>query len=107
MTDLKKVVGFLSDSGEIDGKLLEWTHLFIAYPKDKVSGLVTEKVRCANVGVLDNVSVGDFCKIYYDDKGKGILIQSVQPDDDTLYEYLTADPDSVPERYAELMEGIK
>ena len=82
MTDLKRVIGYFSDTAVIDGKELSWTHLYVSYPKDKAVGLAVEICKCKSSSVLEGVEVGDYVELYYDERKKVVLVQPVQPTDD-------------------------
>lgn len=86
MNDVKMIVGYRS--GEFvteQGERIEYYRLSVLYPSDDTTGLKAEEVKVRDAQVLENVKLGAFVNLYFDDKKKCILINEVENvDDDTL-----------------------
>lgn len=86
MNDVKMIVGYRS--GEFvteQGERIEYHRLSVLYQSDDTTGLKAEEVKVRDAQVLENVKLGSFVNLYFDDKKKCILINEVENvDDDTL-----------------------
>lgn len=86
MNDVKMIVGYRS--GEFvteQGERIEYHRLSVLYQSDDTTGLKAEEVKVRDAQVLENVKLGAFVNLYFDDKKKCILINEVENvDDDTL-----------------------
>lgn len=80
------IVGYRS--GEFvteQGERIEYHRLSVLYQSDDTTGLKAEEVKVRDAQVLENVKLGSFVNLYFDDKKKCILINEVENvDDDTL-----------------------
>lgn len=80
------IVGYRS--GEFvteQGERIEYHRLSVLYQSDDTTGLKAEEVKVRDAQVLENVKLGAFVNLYFDDKKKCILINEVENvDDDTL-----------------------
>lgn len=86
MNDVKMIVGYRS--GEFvteQGEKIEYFRLSVLSQSDDTTGLKAEEVKVRDAQVLENVKLGSFVNLYFDDKKKCILINEVENvDDDTL-----------------------
>lgn len=86
MNDVKMIVGYRS--GEFvteQGERIEYYRLSVLYPSDDTTGLKAEEVKVRDAQVLENVKLGAFVNLYFDDKKKCILINEVENvDEETL-----------------------
>ena len=86
MNDVKMIVGYRSgDFVTEQGERIEYYRLSVLYQSDDTTGLKAEEVKVRDAQVLENVKLGAFVNLYFDDKKKCILINEVENvDDDTL-----------------------
>lgn len=86
MNDVKMIVGYRS--GEFvteQGERIEYHRLSVLYQSDDTTGLKAEEVKVRDAQVLENVKLGSFVNLYFDDKKKCILINEVENvDEETL-----------------------
>lgn len=79
MNDVKMIVGYRS--GEFvteQGERIEYYRLSVLYQSDDTTGLKAEEVKVRDAQVLENVKLGSFVNLYFDDKKKCILINEVE-----------------------------
>lgn len=86
MNDVKMIVGYRSCEFVTEqGERIEYYRLSVLYQSDDTTGLKAEEVKVRDAQVLENVKLGSFVNLYFDDKKKCILINEVENvDDDTL-----------------------
>lgn len=83
MNDVKMIVGYRSGEFVTDqGERIEYYRLSVLYPSDDTTGLKAEEVKVRDSQVLENVKLGAFVNLYFDDKKKCILINEVEDDDE-------------------------
>lgn len=83
MNDVKMIVGYRSGDFVTDqGERIEYHRLSVLYPSDDTTGLKAEEVKVRDAQVLENVKLGAFVNLYFDDKKKCILINEVEDDDE-------------------------
>lgn len=91
MNDLKMIVGYRS--GEFvteQGERIEYHRLSVLYQSDDTTGLKAEEVKVRDAQVLENVKLGSFVNLYFDDKKKCILINEVENVDEETLNAFTA-----------------
>lgn len=91
MNDVKMIVGYRS--GEFvteQGERIEYYRLSVLYPSDDTTGLKAEEVKVRDAQVLENVKLGAFVNLYFDDKKKCILINEVENVDEETLNAFTA-----------------
>lgn len=94
MAKIKKVLGFkIGDFNTDDGKCIHFINLFTASPAVGVIGLQSEKFKVDSDDVLNDVELGQFAELYFNDKQKVVLIQPIQPTDEILAEFHEINPD--------------
>lgn len=89
--DVKMIVGYRS--GEFvteQGERIEYYRLSVLYPSDDTTGLKAEEVKVRDAQVLENVKLGAFVNLYFDDKKKCILINEVENVDEETLNAFTA-----------------
>lgn len=86
MSNYKKVLGYkIGDFMADNGNNYHYINLFTAAPADGVVGLVAEKHKVDSDAVLDGLVLGSIVELYFNDKGKVVLIMPVlDPTDDIL-----------------------
>lgn len=82
MSKLKKVLGY--KIGEFDpqdgtGKKVHYTHLYVCFPKDEVTGLSVDIFKCLNDDVLEGITPGDYVTVYFNENKKVQLLMSEEP----------------------------
>ena len=91
MNDVKMIVGYRS--GEFvteQGERIEYHRLSVLYQSDDTTGLKAEEVKVRDAQVLENVKLGSFVNLYFDDKKKCILINEVENVDEETLNAFTA-----------------
>lgn len=91
MNDVKMIVGYRS--GEFvteQGERIEYHRLSVLYQSDDTTGLKAEEVKVRDAQVLENVKLGAFVNLYFDDKKKCILINEVDNVDEETLNAFTA-----------------
>ena len=91
MNDVKMIVGYRS--GEFvteQGERIEYHRLSVLYQSDDTTGLKAEEVKVRDAQVLENVKLGSFVNLYFDDKKKCILINEVENVDEETLNAITA-----------------
>ena len=91
MNDVKMIVGYRS--GEFvteQGERIEYYRLSVLYQSDHTTGLKAEEVKVRDAQVLENVKLGSFVNLYFDDKKKCILINEVENVDEETLNAFTA-----------------
>lgn len=91
MNDVKMIVGYRS--GEFvteQGERIEYHRLSVLYQSDDTTGLKAEEVKVRDAQVLENVKLGSFVNLYFDDKTKCILINEVENVDEETLNAFTA-----------------
>lgn len=91
MNDVKMIVGYRS--GEFfteQGERIEYYRLSVLYQSDDITGLKAEEVKVRDAQVLENVKLGSFVNLYFDDKKKCILINEVENVDEETLNAFTA-----------------
>lgn len=91
MNDVKMIVGYRS--GEFvteQGERIEYYRLSVLYQSDDTTGLKAEEVKVRDAQVLENVKLGSFVNLYFDDKKKCILINEVENVDEETLNAFTA-----------------
>lgn len=91
MNDVKMIVGY--HSGEFvteQGERIEYYRLSVLYQSDDTTGLKAEEVKVRDAQVLENVKLGAFVNLYFDDKKKCILINEVENVDEETLNAFTA-----------------
>ena len=91
MNDVKMIVGYRS--GEFvteQGERIEYHRLSVLYQSDDTTGLKAEEVKVRDAQVLENVKLGSFVNLYFDDKKKCILINKVDNVDEETLNAFTA-----------------
>lgn len=91
MNDVKMIVGYRS--GEFvteQGERIEYHRLSVLYQSDDTTGLKAEEVKVRDAQVLENVKLGSFVNLYFDDKKKCILINEVDNVDEETLNAFTA-----------------
>lgn len=91
MNDVKMIVGYRS--GEFvteQGERIEYYRLSVLYQSDDTTGLKAEEVKVRDAQVLENVKLGSFVNLYFDDKKKCILINEVDNVDEETLNAFTA-----------------
>ena len=91
MNDVKMIVGYRS--GEFvteQGERIEYHRLSVLYQSDDTTGLKAEEVKVRDAQVLENVKLGSFVNLYFDDKKKCILINEVENVDEKTLNAFTA-----------------
>lgn len=91
MNDVKMIVGYRS--GEFvteQGERIEYHRLSVLYQSDDATGLKAEEVKVRDAQVLENVKLGSFVNLYFDDKKKCILINEVENVDEETLNAFTA-----------------
>ena len=91
MNDVKMIVGYRS--GEFvteQGERIEYYRLSVIYQSDDTTGLKDEEVKVRDAQVLENVKLGAFVNLYFDDKKKCILINEVENVDEETLNAFTA-----------------
>lgn len=88
MTDLKKVMGwkigeFVTDKGEN----VHFTHCYVAYPKEGVTGLCVDIFKCDDEMVLIDVNIGDYVKAYFNENRKVVLFDVQKPSEQDLLKF--------------------
>lgn len=95
MSELKKVLGYkIGDFVTDRGEKVHFTHVYVAYPKDGVTGLCVDIFKCDNDDVLDGIKINDFVRAYFNENKKVVLLMSEEPTEQDLLEFgevLTAD----------------
>lgn len=95
MTDLKKVLGYKIGDFETDrGEKVHFTHLYVCYPKDFVTGLCVDIFKCVSDEVLNDCQIGDYVRAYFNENKKVQLLMPENPTEQDLLEFgeiLTAD----------------
>lgn len=87
MSDLKKVLGFkIGDFDPQDGtgKKVHYTHLYVCFPIEGVTGLAVDIFKCLNDDVIEGIKPGDFVKAYFNEKKKVQLLMPQEPTDEDL-----------------------
>lgn len=85
------IVGYRS--GEFvteQGERIEYHRLSVLYQSDDTTGLKAEEVKVRDAQVLENVKLGSFVNLYFDDKKKCILINEVENVDEETLNAFTA-----------------
>ena len=91
MNDVKMIVGYRS--GEFvteQGERIEYHRLSVLYQSDDTTGLKAEEVKVRDAQVIENVKLGSFVNLYFDDKKKCILINEVENVDEETLNAFTA-----------------
>ena len=91
MNDVKMIVGYRS--GEFvteQGERIEYHRLSVLYQSDDTTGLKAEEVKVRDAQVLEDVKLGSFVNLYFDDKKKCILINEVENVDEETLNAFTA-----------------
>lgn len=87
MSDLKKVLGYkIGDFDPQDGtgKKVHYTHLYVCFPKDEVTGLTVDIFKCLNDDVIKDIKPGDFVKAYFNENKKVQLLMPEEPTEEDL-----------------------
>lgn len=88
MSELKKVLGFKCGDFETDkGENVHFTHCYVAYPKEGVTGLAVDIFKCNDDTVLNDVKVGDYVRAFFNEKRKCVLLVSEEPSQQDLLEF--------------------
>lgn len=91
MNDVKMIVGYRSGDFVTDqGERIEYYRLSVLYPSDDTTGLKAEEIKVRDAQVLENVKLGSFVNLYFDDKKKCILINEVENVDEETLNAFTA-----------------
>lgn len=93
--NLRRVEGYISKTAVIDGDEVSWTHLYVTYPAEDVTGLAVMVCKCVDADVIDGVRPGDYAELYYDEKKKVVLVQPVVPTQEDLLAFGVADGSAV------------
>lgn len=88
MTDLKKVMGwkigdFVTDKGEN----VHFTHCYVAYPKEEVTGLCVDIFKCDNDDVIKDIKPNDYVRAYFNENRKVVLFVTEEPKKQELLEF--------------------
>lgn len=85
MSDLKKVLGYKIGDFETDrGEKVHFTHLYVAYPKEGVTGLAVDIFKCLNDDVLEGITPGDYVTVYFNENKKVQLLMPEPPKPEDL-----------------------
>lgn len=88
MSELKKVLGFKIGDFETDrGEKVHFTHLYVCYPKEGVTGLAVDIFKCLSDDVLKDVKPGDFVTAYFNENKKVQLLMVEEPKPEDLLEF--------------------
>ena len=91
MNDVKMIVGYRSGDFVTDqGERIEYFRLSVLSQSDDTTGLKAEEVKVRDAQVLENVKLGSFVNLYFDDKKKCILINEVENVDEKTLNAFTA-----------------
>lgn len=91
MNDVKMIVGYRSGNFVTEeGERIEYHRLSVLYQSDDTTGLKAEEVKVRDAQVLENVKLGSFVNLYFDDKKKCILINEVENVDEETLNAFTA-----------------
>lgn len=93
--NLRRVEGYISKTANIDGDEVTWTHLYVTYPSDDVTGLAVMTCKCIDADVIKGVQIGDYVELYYNEQKKVVLIQPVEPTAEDLLAFGVADGSAV------------
>ena len=88
MSELKKVLGYKIGDFETDrGEKVHFTHCYVAYPKEGVTGLAVDIFKCATDDVLNDCKIGDYVRAYFNENKKVVLFVSEEPTEQDLLEF--------------------
>lgn len=85
MSDLKKVLGYkVGDFTTDQGEKVHFTHLYVCYPKEGVTGLAVDIFKCLNDDVIEGIKPGDYVKAYFNENKKVQLLMTEKPSEEDL-----------------------
>lgn len=88
MSELKKVLGYKIGDFETDrGEKVHFTHLYVCYPKEGVTGLCVDIFKCLSDDVLNDIKPGDYVTAYFNENKKVQLLMSEEPNKQDLLEF--------------------
>lgn len=86
MTELKKVVGFLSDSftDRQTGEVIAYNHLYCVFPRKNATGAGAEcvKISSRKENLFEGLNIGDYVELRYNKYGKCCGFDVVEPNSD-------------------------
>lgn len=88
MSELKKVLGFkIGDFETEKGEKVHFTHCYVCFPREDVTGLVVDIFKCNDDTVLNDIKVGDYVRAFFNEKRKCVLLVSEEPSQQDLLEF--------------------
>lgn len=83
MSELKKVLGFKVGDFETDrGEKVHFTHLYVCFSKEGLTGLAVDIFKCLNDNVIEGIKPGDYVKVYFNENKKVQLLVQEEPKED-------------------------
>lgn len=89
MSDLKKVLGTkIGDFESEKGEKVHFTHCYVCYPKEGVTGLAVDIFRCDNDDVLNDCKIGDYVHAYFNENKKVVLFVPEVPSKEDIQPFI-------------------
>ena len=91
MTELKKVVGYLSDTftDRTTGQVIEFHHLYCLFPRSNAVGSGAEcvKISTRDNNIFNGLNLGDYVELRYNKYGKCCGFDIVEPNADDIADF--------------------
>lgn len=88
MSELKKVLGYKIGDFKTDrGEKVHFTHLYVCFPKEGVTGLSVDIFKCLSDDVLKDIKPGDYVTAYFNENKKVQLLMPEEPTEQDLLEF--------------------